>query len=429
MPSAPSNADPRSPTADHTTTTFSPVFDLELGSAASTPQAPQRDRQRSAHRGPHRVPFSVHHDPGAVPFANGPGHPPPLPSLRQQQLAPAVLPTAAAAAVRQQPLVQRSPATVAACAAAAMDRSQSDLQVMLQHSGVKAVAGAGTAALTPAAQRIMDLCRPANELELELSRRLRAFRAARIAKPVSAFKASSGALAASASAATPTAAATPSTFSATSNGVHAQPHKQPQPHPSLLSASSSPPGPTPGEIEALATELLGAGFVVQLLDGTRLSRDTRSCLRTLKHRFLVCVGWDRPAHAPGAATGTAAGAGAASGLASSGISGDGACGSGSGSDGHGHRQGGQGLGQGDSQPHEPLVVEVRFREQFLIAHPTRGYEQLLLVRGPSRAGREGRLCARELDGRRCRGPAACAWLASGRMCLCRLDTVDCSLAG
>ncbi|KAG2445135.1 hypothetical protein HYH02_008603 [Chlamydomonas schloesseri] len=365
VPSAPSITDPRSPTADGTTTTFSPVFDLELGSAANTPQAPQRDRQRAGHRGTHhRGPFAVHHDPGAAPFASAAGALQALPRLQPPPpRVPAVLPGAApAGTVRQQPLVQRSPATAAACAAAAMDRSQSDLQVTLQHGGAKAAAGAGAAALTPAAQRIMDLCRPASELELELSRRLRAFRAARIAKPMSAFKASSGALASLAPAA---AAATPPA----SDGIGGQAALgAQQQQPSLLSASSSPPGPTPGEIEALATELLGAGFVVQLLDGTRLSRDTRSCLRTLKHRFLVCVGWDRPA--THTAVGTGVGAGVAAGAGAGGVSGgsSGVCGSGS------EGQAGQ-----DSQPTEPLVVEVRFREQFLIAHPTRGYEQLLLA--------------------------------------------------
>lgn len=45
------------------------------------------------------------------------------------------------------------------------------------------------------------------------------------------------------------------------------------------------------EPEEIATELLALGYMVQIRDGTQPAKDSRSCLRTLKHRFLVCVGW------------------------------------------------------------------------------------------------------------------------------------------
>ncbi len=104
----------------------------------------------------------------------------------------------------------------------------------------------------------------------------------------------------------------------------------------LAAGRPSAGAPMPGEIEALASQLMAAGFLVQIRDGTRHSKDARSCLRTLKHRFLVCLGW-QPTGAAGSCT-----------LA-------------------------------PTQLLEPLVVEPRFREQFLIANPSRDYGLLLLV--------------------------------------------------
>lgn len=104
----------------------------------------------------------------------------------------------------------------------------------------------------------------------------------------------------------------------------------------VLAAGPTAGAPMPGEIEALASQLMAAGFLVQIRDGTRHSKDARSCLRTLKHRFLVCLGW-QPTGAAGSGT-----------LA-------------------------------PTQLLEPLVVEPRFREQFLIANPSRDYGLLLLV--------------------------------------------------
>lgn len=89
------------------------------------------------------------------------------------------------------------------------------------------------------------------------------------------------------------------------------------------------------DIEAMACELLAMGYMVQVRDGQQQqdrSKTPRSCLQNLRHRFIVCLGTrsavdGEPAYLP-----------------------------------------------------EPLVVEPRFREQFIIAHPTPEYEALLQVR-------------------------------------------------
>eukprot|EP00878_Enallax_costatus_P036313 GHUV01040765.1.p1 GENE.GHUV01040765.1~~GHUV01040765.1.p1 ORF type:complete len:145 (-),score=25.66 GHUV01040765.1:320-724(-) len=89
------------------------------------------------------------------------------------------------------------------------------------------------------------------------------------------------------------------------------------------------------DVEAMACELLASGYLVQVRDGAQQqerTKNTRSCLQNLRHRFIVCLGWCSGADA-----------------------------------------------EPDYLP-EPLVVEPRFREQFLIAHPTPQYESLLQVR-------------------------------------------------
>jgi len=88
------------------------------------------------------------------------------------------------------------------------------------------------------------------------------------------------------------------------------------------------------DIEAMACELLASGYLVQVRDGAQQQEKTknpRSCLQNLRHRYIVCLGW---------------------------------------------------RSQADAEPDylpEPLVVEPRFREQFAIAHPTPEYEALLQV--------------------------------------------------
>lgn len=87
------------------------------------------------------------------------------------------------------------------------------------------------------------------------------------------------------------------------------------------------------DIEAMARELLASGYLVQVRDGAQQerSRNTRSCLQNLRHRYIVCLGWRSSAA---------------------------------------------------SEPEylpEPLVVEPCLREQFTIAHPTPQYEALLQV--------------------------------------------------
>ncbi|KAG2502180.1 hypothetical protein HYH03_000667 [Edaphochlamys debaryana] len=226
------------------------------------------------------------------------------------------------------PALQHGAQLAAASGLGALDRSRSDLQTsMTHHFGPKGVPPA--VAQTPTAERILDLCRPCGEVEQELARRLRAFRNSRIAKSAAPMSADS------------VVGPTPQPPGLAASGLA-----------SAGPPSSRAPAPTPGEVEALAAELTAAGFVVRILDGTRMSKDARSCLRTLKHSFLVCLGWNRPA---AAAPGPAAPAGAGSGAAQE-----------------------QGSGQ-PVQPCEPLVVELRFREQFLIANPTRDYEHMLMA--------------------------------------------------
>lgn len=101
-------------------------------------------------------------------------------------------------------------------------------------------------------------------------------------------------------------------------------------------ASARPPCSADGgvDIEAVARTLLAAGYLVQLRDGCssdKAAKDARSCLRNLRHRFLVCIGL----------------------RASSGDV---------------------------SYLPVPLVVDPRFREQFTVAHPTPEYDSVLKVR-------------------------------------------------
>lgn len=100
-------------------------------------------------------------------------------------------------------------------------------------------------------------------------------------------------------------------------------------------SSSVLPGADSGlDIEAMACELLAAGYLIQVRDGAQQqerAKNTRSCLQNLRHRFIVCLGWRSSVD-----------------------------------------------GEPEYLP-EPLVVEPRFREQFAIAHPTTQYQELLQV--------------------------------------------------
>lgn len=97
---------------------------------------------------------------------------------------------------------------------------------------------------------------------------------------------------------------------------------------------------------------------MQLRDEAQAERpkDVRQCLQHLRHRFLVCMGARGAAADAPAQQQAAAGAGAASGFVTDAV------------------------GDAHYLP-EPLVVEPRFREQFVIAQLTPAYEALLEVRG------------------------------------------------
>lgn len=63
-------------------------------------------------------------------------------------------------------------------------------------------------------------------------------------------------------------------------------------------SSHSPSSAAGGEAERLAEDLLAAGWLVQIRDGAASSEQgsgtkqvSRNCLRTLRHRFLVCTGY------------------------------------------------------------------------------------------------------------------------------------------
>ncbi|GBF95594.1 hypothetical protein Rsub_08575 [Raphidocelis subcapitata] len=129
--------------------------------------------------------------------------------------------------------------------------------------------------------------------------------------------------------------------------------------------------PLRGDVEAIACELLAAGYLVQVRDeagggaagaaaaaAAAARRDARRCLQQLRHRFIVCVG---------AASAAAAAAVSASASAHP-------VGAAAGGDGGGVLDA---AGCGCGLLPEPLVVEPHFREQFVIAHPTPAYEELL----------------------------------------------------
>lgn len=110
------------------------------------------------------------------------------------------------------------------------------------------------------------------------------------------------------------------------------------------SAAAAAAAASAQDIQMLAQQLLAAGFLVQVRDEAPAdlskSRDPRSCLQSLRHCFIVCLG-QRPATA---------------------------------------EEGPLLLPPEPEYLEEPLVVEPRLREQFVIAHPTPEYEELLEVR-------------------------------------------------
>lgn len=83
------------------------------------------------------------------------------------------------------------------------------------------------------------------------------------------------------------------------------------------------------DVDAMARELLARGYLVQLRDGCDKIKDSRSCLQNLRHRFIICLGYQ--GHSPAY----------------------------------------------DQYLMDPLIVDPRFKEQFLIAHPTTDYEAVL----------------------------------------------------
>ncbi|KIZ07492.1 hypothetical protein MNEG_0460 [Monoraphidium neglectum] len=112
------------------------------------------------------------------------------------------------------------------------------------------------------------------------------------------------------------------------------------------------------DVGAIARDLLAAGYLVQLRDEAAGERrkDARQCLQQLRHRFIVCMG------ARGAAVERGGGGGGWPG------------GGGGGGAGGAHVT--DAVGDTHYLP-EPLVVEPRFREQFVIAQPTPAYAALL----------------------------------------------------
>ncbi|GLI61758.1 hypothetical protein VaNZ11_004226, partial [Volvox africanus] len=365
--------EPRSPPV---VATFSPVFDLELGgSCASTPQDRRCRGSRTPQDGVSRR---------CVADAVGPI------SLR---MFPPATPEAEAikkVSNRLSQMKAASPAVAGLRGSTGLDRSVSDLQVMWARGkagGAAASANSGTVLLTPSGERLAELCKPTCDLEQELAQQLRAFRASRITCEPPPYSAD-------------LIPARPSSFLGASSSP---PEQHPRSMGPYSAGAGSPAGPTPGEIEALASELQSAGFLVQILDGTRLSKDARSCLRTLKHRFLVCLGrvispvsqvvrrrsisrQDYVCRAPALRSlGLTDAAVNGSSDASGGGCGDGDCGQELEEQQQQSEQEPQSQSQSQLQGgreellNEPVVVEVRFREQFLIANPTQAYQLLLLA--------------------------------------------------
>lgn len=143
------------------------------------------------------------------------------------------------------------------------------------------------------------------------------------------------------------------------------------------SARSSLDDSGSADVAAVARALLAAGYLVQLRDEaqTERPRDVRRCLQQLRHRFIVCIGARGAAPARSAAplpaaVGASAGDVAAAAAAAA-IS--------------------EALGGEDEYLADLLVVEPRFREQFVIAHSTPAYDALLEVRGFDTEGLEAGL--------------------------------------
>jgi hypothetical protein len=133
------------------------------------------------------------------------------------------------------------------------------------------------------------------------------------------------------------------------------------------------------DVDAIARELLALGYMVQLRDDAHATdtraKDPRSCLQTLRHRFIVCIGLN-PRMAPHPLPHPCA------------------------------QQGGEAAAQvvvagAAADPvylQRPLIVEPCLREQFLIAHPSPAYEALLQVSSRPAGLAGGRGCAARVGG-------------------------------
>ncbi|KIZ01428.1 hypothetical protein MNEG_6531 [Monoraphidium neglectum] len=118
------------------------------------------------------------------------------------------------------------------------------------------------------------------------------------------------------------------------------------------------------DIEAITCALLSEGYLVQLrcdAAGGERPRDARRCLQQLRHSFVVCLG--------GPAAPTPRSGGAVAGAVA---------------------DGGAAAAASEYLP-APLVIEPRFRDQFVIAHPTAAYASLLAAAPPCFVGSAAKL--------------------------------------
>lgn len=199
----------------------------------------------------------------------------------------------------------------------------------------------------------------------------------------------------------PPAAALPDAPAADGGGRGSDGHDPPAPGaPLALGPAGGGAGRCHVDVESIARDLLAAGFLVQLWDegqqGEQRGKDARHCLQQLRHRFVVCIGAQRAgaAAAPGTEAAAAGGIGEAGpGGGCGGCRDVSGCGCGCGGRGTVAPAGGAGvaacagcscecdavvdlMAASEYLP-DPLIVEPRFRDQFFIAKPTRGYGELL----------------------------------------------------
>jgi uncharacterized protein (TIGR01615 family) len=266
-----------------------------------------------------------------------------------------------------------------------------------------AAAGGAAAAATTSTQRLMALCCDASPLATRLTQDLDRLRASYARGPASSL--SSLPLDAPASGDYPAPSSASASASASPNSAPLRAAASASASASAAAGASpcsssdggssfggSPSELLPGEllddgdasdVAGLTRELLAAGYLVQLRDeaADARPRDARSCLHQLRHRFIFCLGarqhWGDALPPPAACAGFPANPTSdARNLGDQQARHRPPLASWPSADGRHAVFEAAGGDDGQLLP-EPLVVEPSFRDQFVIAHPTPAYTELL----------------------------------------------------